>query len=334
MTSEQIRKQILVHLKAEAARTPEEATPYEFWTAVSRTIMQLLADNWAATTGRYQTGRQAHYFSAEFLQGRSLLNNLINLDLYDPMKQAEELGFDLSKLEDEETDPALGNGGLGRLASCFLDSCATLNLPVTGYGILYRFGLFHQTFDNGFQVEQPDAWMEEGYPFLIRREEERVRVHFSRSGCLCLPYDLPITGYGTANINKIRLWRAQPVEAFDFNLFNNQRFDEANAIRNRVEDITRVLYPNDTTYDGKVLRVRQQYFFTSASLQSIIAGHIKNHGQDFSRLADLHVIQINDTHPAIAIPELIRILTESYDVSWEDAFAAARRIFPIRIIRF
>ncbi|MGI6334208.1 MAG: glycogen/starch/alpha-glucan phosphorylase [Saccharofermentanales bacterium] len=328
MTSKQIREQILIHLKAEAARTPEKATPYEFWTAVSRTIMQLLADNWAATADRHQAGRQAHYFSAEFLQGRSLLNNLINLDLYDQMKQAvEELGFDLSELEEEETDPALGNGGLGRLASCFLDSCATLNLPVTGYGLLYRFGLFRQTFDNGFQVEQPDAWMEEGYPFLIRREEERVRVHFQDLDVYAVPYDLPVTGYGTANINKIRLWRAQPVEAFDFNLFNNQRFDEANAIRNRVEDITRVLYPNDTTYDGKVLRVRQQYFFTSASLQSIIAGHIKNHGQDFSRLADLHVIQINDTHPAIAIPELIRILTESYGVSWEDAFAAARRIF-------
>ncbi|HAL74711.1 MAG TPA: glycogen phosphorylase [Clostridiales bacterium] len=318
----------IAHLKAESATTPEKATKFEFWTALSRTVMELLADRWAATSQRYMNARQAHYFSMEFMQGRSLLNNLVNLGLYEQVRSAaESFGQDLTSLEECETDPALGNGGLGRLAACFLDSCATGNLPATGYGILYRYGIFKQLFENGFQKEVPDAWMEQGYPFLVRREHERVRVHYHDMDVFAVPYDLPITGYGTDNVNTLRLWKAEPVEAFDLSLFNAQRFDDAMLLSNRVEDISRVLYPNDTSYDGKVLRVRQQYFFTCASLHSIVSRFKQAHGNDFLRFAEYCAIQLNDTHPVVAIPELIKILTEEEGLSWEVAWPIIRKVF-------
>lgn len=325
---ESIREMIVAHLKAGSATKPENATKFEFWTALSRTVMELLADRWSATSQHYKQTRQAHYFSMEFMQGRSLLNNLVNLGLYEQVRSAaESLGQDLTSLEESETDPALGNGGLGRLASCFLDSCSTVNLPVTGYGILYRYGIFKQLFENGFQKEVPDAWMEQGYPFLVRREHERVRVHYHDMDVFAVPYDLPITGYATDNVNTLRLWKAEPVEAFDLSLFNAQRFDDAMLHSNRVEDISRVLYPNDTSYDGKVLRVRQQYFFTSASLHSIVSRYRQAHGNDFASFADYCVIQLNDTHPVVAIPELLKILTEEEGLSWEEAWPIARKVF-------
>ena len=324
----EIKEKIILHLKAESASLPGKSSRIDFWQALSRTIMELLAENWLETNEKYQNGRQAHYFSAEFLQGRSLLNNLINLDLYDTVLAAvSELGYDLAELEEQETDPGLGNGGLGRLASCFLDSCATSNLPVTGYGILYRYGLFKQTIENGFQKEYPDAWMERSYPFLVRRDQEKVRVHYQDMDVYAVPYDMPVTGFGTPNVNTLRLWRSEPAQEFDFNLFNSQRFDDAVIQRNRVDDIIRVLYPNDTSYDGKVLRVRQQYFFVSASLQNIVMKHCVIHHDDLSTFAELHKIQLNDTHPVLAIPELLRILTEEKQMPWEKAWPIVQDTF-------
>lgn len=328
ITTQKIKQAILSHLQAEAACPLNKATSFEFWRALSRTIIELLASRWDKTRDKYNQGRQTHYFSAEFLVGRSMLNNLINLDIYDQVKAAvAQLGYDLAELEEEEADPGLGNGGLGRLAACFLDSSATANLPVTGYGLLYRYGLFRQEIENGFQKEYPDAWKEKGYPFLIRRDEEKVRIHFHDMDVFAVPNDLPITGYKTNNVNTLRLWSAEPAQEFDFNLFNSQRFDDAVIQRNRVNDIFRVLYPNDTSYDGKVLRVRQQYFFVSASLQNIVANYNRVHGSDYSHFADYNIIQLNDTHPVIAIPELMRLLTEEKHVSWEQAWGITRKTF-------
>lgn len=328
ITTTLVKDKIVNHLKAEYAHQPESASSFEFWTALSRTVVELLAERWEDSTVQYGNTRQAHYFSAEFLEGRSLVNNLVNLNLYETVREAvSSFGFDLTALEEQENDAALGNGGLGRLAACFLDSCATLDLPVTGYGILYRYGLFRQDIDNGFQKEYPDVWMERGYPFVVRRDDERVLIHYQDMDVYAVPYDMPITGFGTDNVNTLRLWRAEPAEEFDFNLFNSQRFDDAVLARNRVNDIFRVLYPNDTSYDGKVLRVRQQYFFVSASLQSIIRKHKKIHGNDLHNFAEFHSVQLNDTHPVIGIPELMRLLIDENGLSWEDAWAITTKTF-------
>jgi starch phosphorylase len=327
-TTAQIKEKIVNHLKAEYAHQPETASAFEFWTALSRTVVELLAESWEHTTQCYAQQRQAHYFSAEFLEGRSLVNNLVNLGIYQPIREAvSSFGFDMTQLEEQENDAALGNGGLGRLAACFLDSCATLNLPVTGYGILYRYGLFRQDIENGFQKEFPDVWMEKGYPFIVPRAEERVLIHYQDMDVFAEPYDMPITGFGTSNVNTLRLWRAEPAQEFDFNLFNSQRFDDAVLARNRVNDIYRVLYPNDTSYDGKVLRVRQQYFFVSASLQSIIREHKRIHGDDLRNFAQWHSIQLNDTHPVLGIPELMRLLLDENGLSWDEAWAVTTKTF-------
>ncbi len=325
---EQLINAIKSNLAAEFGKNLKHATQYEVWHSISRSVMELLTERWEKTRETYRQGRQAHYFSAEFLVGRSLVNNLVNLDIYSEMQEAvQELGFDLNDLEEQETDPGLGNGGLGRLAACFLDSSTTLNYPVTGYGILYRYGLLKQVFDDGFQKEYPDEWMEYPYPFTVRRNEDRVMVHYQDVDVYAVPYDLPITGYGTDNVNILRLWKPEAAEAFDFNLFNSQRFDDAVIARNRVDDIYRVLYPNDTSYDGKVLRVRQQYFFVSASLQNIIKQFEEVHGNNYEKFPDYNSIQLNDTHPVLAIPELVRILVDDKGLSFEEARKIAHKTF-------
>jgi len=300
----------------------------EAWQGLSAAIIDRIADRWHATERTYAVGRMEHYFSAEFLMGRALLNNLSNLGMVDEAREAlAALGKDLSVVLEEEPDAALGNGGLGRLAACFLDSCATLDLPVAGYGILYRYGLFKQLFDNGFQTEHPDPWMEEGYPFVIRREEEQRIVRYADLTVRAIPYDMPITGYGTQNVNTLRLWKAEPMEEFDYDAFNSQRFTDAIVDRERTMDISRVLYPNDTTFEGKVLRVRQQYFFCSASLQAIVDNYVAEHGSDLHGFAEYNAIQLNDTHPVLAIPELMRILMDEHGLGWEDAWAVVSRTF-------
>lgn len=316
-----------MQVRSVSGRNEKSGTPTEYWEATSNLVVDRIADNWEATEKRYNASRMQHYFSAEFLEGRALLNNLTNLGMVDEVQEAlNAFGQNLSDILEEERDAALGNGGLGRLAACFLDSCATLDLPVRGYGILYRYGLFRQFFDNGFQGEKPDAWMEEGYPFIIRREEEQVMVSYADMTVRAIPYDMPITGYGTKNVNTLRLWKSEPVEEFDYDAFNSQRFTDAIVERERVMDICRVLYPNDTTYEGKVLRVRQQYFFCSASLQKIVENHLEHHGS-LENFDEYNSIQLNDTHPVLAIPELMRILLDEHGFTWEKAWDIVSHTF-------
>ena len=315
-------------VRSASGKTPQNSNPMEYWTGLSSLVVNALADNWDATTTAYRAGRQEHYFSAEFLMGRALLNNLTNLGLVDEAREALAAhGQDLGDVLDQEHDAALGNGGLGRLAACFLDSCATLDLPVTGYGILYRYGLFKQTIESGFQHEHPDPWMEEGYPFVIRREEEAKFVDFADMHVRAIPYDMPIVGYGTKNVNTLRLWKAEPIEEFDYDAFNSQRFTDAIVERERVADLCRVLYPNDTTYDGKVLRVRQQYFFVSASLQTMLESYKRVHGEDLSHFGTYNSVQLNDTHPVLAIPELMRLLLDQEGLAWEEAWSIIKQTF-------
>lgn len=300
----------------------------EMWQGLSAAVVDRVASDWDRTNRLYATKRREHYFSAEFLMGRALLNNLSNLGLTDEAEKiVNSFGQTLSDVLEQEPDAALGNGGLGRLAACFLDSCATLDYPVNGYGILYRYGLFKQLFEDGFQREQPDAWMEEGYPFIVRREEEQRIIHYADMDVRAIPYDMPITGYGTRNVGTLRLWRAEPVEEFDYDAFNSQRFTDAIVEREAVADISRVLYPNDSTFEGKILRVRQQYFFCAASLHDIVANHIAQHEGDLTTLADFNAIQLNDTHPVLAIPELMRILLDEYGWTWEAAWDVVSHTF-------
>ena len=326
--SPSLEEQLKSQVRAVSGRPERVSTEMEAWQGLSAAIIDRIADRWHVTERTYAVGRMEHYFSAEFLMGRALLNNLSNLGMVDEAREAlAALGKDLSVVLEEEPDAALGNGGLGRLAACFLDSCATLDLPVAGYGILYRYGLFKQLFDNGFQTEHPDPWMEEGYPFVIRREEEQRIVRYADLTVRAIPYDMPITGYGTQNVNTLRLWKAEPMEEFDYDAFNSQRFTDAIVDRERTMDISRVLYPNDTTFEGKVLRVRQQYFFCSASLQAIVDNYVAEHGSDLRGFAEYNAIQLNDTHPVLAIPELMRILMDEHGLGWEDAWAVVSRTF-------
>ena len=328
ITPEILRDKMAAYVRADAGKAADRGTLWDYWSALSHTIVELIADDWENTRDQYNSVRQEHYFSAEFLVGRSMLNNLVNLGIYDQaVEAASYFGVNLTDLLEQEKDPGLGNGGLGRLAACFLDSCATMNLPVTGYGILYRYGLFRQAITDGFQKEIPDSWMESGYPFVIRREEDRVKVHYNDFDVWAVPYDMPITGYATSNVNRLRLWKPEPAQEFDFNLFNSQRFDDAVMERNRVNDIWRVLYPNDTSYDGKVLRVRQQYFFVSASLQDIVRQYKSVHGEDLTDFAKYNSVQLNDTHPVISIPELMRILVDENGVEWTTAWKIVTETF-------
>ena len=315
-------------VRAVSGHPADVSTEMEVWQGLSAAVVDAIADDWYATEQRYREGRMEHYFSAEFLMGRALLNNLTNLGLVDQAREAVgAFGQDLTDILEQEPDAALGNGGLGRLAACFLDSCATLELPVTGYGILYRYGLFKQLFSDGFQTEHPDSWMEEGYPFIIRREEAQRIVTYNDLTVRAIPYDMPITGYGTKNVGTLRLWKAEPLEEFDYDAFNSQRFTEAIVERERTSDISRVLYPNDATYEGKVLRVRQQYFFCSASLQQIVENYVSHHGEDLTGFADYNAIQLNDTHPVLAIPELMRILLDEHHLGWEEAWEVVTKTF-------
>ncbi|WP_353064993.1 glycogen/starch/alpha-glucan phosphorylase [Arcanobacterium hippocoleae] len=327
MSDANITRAVGHQVRTVSGRNPKSASPLEYWAATANTVVAKLADNWEKTEETYNATRMQHYFSAEFLMGRALHNNLSNLGLLEEATGAfKEYGLELADVLEAENDAALGNGGLGRLAACFLDSCATLDLPVRGYGILYRYGLFKQYFENGYQKEKPDAWMEEGYPFVIRREEEQKLVHYADLTVRAIPYDMPITGYGTNNVNTLRLWKSEPMEDFDYNAFNSQRFTDAIVERERVNDICRVLYPNDSTFEGKVLRVRQQYFFCSASLQAIVANEIAQRG-DVQRFGEFNSIQLNDTHPVLAIPELMRILLDEHGLTWEEAWEIVTQTF-------
>lgn len=308
-------------------RELKDLEPYELHDVVSASFMEMIADDWMKSREQRVLKRTAFYFSAEFLVGRAIYNNLISKNLYDETEKAlNEYGVSLKMLEEIE-DSALGNGGLGRLAACFLDSAATLNIPLEGYGIRYKYGLFKQDIQNGFQVESADDWTKWGDPLSIRCERDSVEVSFKDMTVKAVPYDMPIIGYGTDNIGTLRLWQSEALVPFDFELFNEQKYDKSVVLKNRAEDISRVLYPNDDNFEGKKLRLKQQYFFSSASLQDIIRKFKKIHGNDFSRFADYITVQLNDTHPVISIPELIRLLTENESLDFEEAFEITCKVF-------
>ena len=280
----------------------------EKYTVFSKAIMEDILPQWQASLKKFDGKKKAYYLSAEFLMGRALSNNLINLRKLEEMKEMlEGLGIDYNALEEAESDAGLGNGGLGRLAACFLDSAATLNYSLTGYGIRYNYGIFEQQFINGYQVEKGDEWLSQGDSWSVRREDKKVLVTFKGQTVVAVPYDTPIIGFGGDTINTLRLWQSEAVNVFDFGAFNNQDYDKAVKEKNDAENISKVLYPNDSMEKGKILRLKQQYFFVSASLQDLIREHKKNHN-DFKNFAKLHAVQLNDTHPAVAVPELVRLL--------------------------
>ena len=307
--------------------TLREATPQELHEALGQAVMMSISDNWNHSKHVRQHQRKAYYISAEYLVGRLVYSNLYNLGILDEMKQLfAERGVDLAVLEDIE-DAALGNGGLGRLAACFLDSAASCNIPLSGYGLRYRFGLFKQKFDAaGSQVETADDWTKFGDPWSYRRYNHTVRVEFPDHAVLAVPYDVPVIGYGTNNINTLRLWQCEAEEELDFNAFNDQDYLRALAQKNKAEDITRVLYPNDSTWEGKRLRIKQQYVLSSASLQDMMRIYKTVHGSDLSHFADYYAVQLNDTHPAMSIPELIRLLMKE-GMDFEQSFAIAQKTF-------
>ena len=304
-----------------------EASAQELHEALGEAVMMAISDNWNNAKHTRMPARKAYYISAEYLIGRLVYSNLYNLGILDEMKQLfAQKGVDLAILEEVE-DAALGNGGLGRLAACFLDSAATMDMPLSGYGLRYRFGLFKQSFDaNGSQREMADDWAKFGDPWSYRRYNHTVRVAFPDHTVLAVPYDVPIIGYGTQNIGTLRLWQCEAEEELDFNAFNDQDYLRALTQKNKAEDITRVLYPNDSTWEGKRLRIKQQYVLSSASLQDILRVYKSVHGTDMSHFAEFYCVQLNDTHPAMSIPELIRLLMlEGMD--FEQSFAMAQKTF-------
>ena len=320
----------------------EEATQEQLFQAVSYTVKDVIIDNWLETQNAYdeQDPKTVYYMSMEFLMGRALGNNLINLGAYGEVKEAlNELGLDLNALEDQEPDPALGNGGLGRLAACFLDSLATLNYSAYGCGIRYHYGMFKQKIENGFQIEVPDNWLKNGYPFELKRPEYAKEVHFGGyvrveydqekhenkfihegyTAVRAIPYDMPIVGYNNKVVNTLRIWDAEPIVDFGLDSFDKGDYKKAVEQENLATNLVNVLYPNDNHYAGKELRLKQQYFFVSASLQTAIEKYKKNHS-DITKLYEKVVFQMNDTHPTVAVAELMRILMDEEGLGWDQAW--------------
>ncbi len=304
-----------------------ESSAQELHEALGEAVMMAISENWNHAKHTRMHTRKAYYISAEYLIGRLVYSNLYNLGILDEMKQLfAERGVDLAILEDIE-DAALGNGGLGRLAACFLDSAASTDIPLSGYGLRYKFGLFKQSFDaNGSQKENADDWSKYGDPWSYRRYNHTVKVEFPDHTVLAVPYDVPVIGYGTQNINTLRLWQCEAEEELDFNAFNDQDYLRALTQKNKAEDITRVLYPNDSTWEGKRLRIKQQYVLSSASLQDMLRVYKSAHGSDLSHFAKFYAVQLNDTHPAMAIPELIRLLMKE-GMDFEQSFDMAQKTF-------
>lgn len=321
-----LEQNLILFAKTEYQKELSQLTANELHCVVSKSVMASISKAWSDSVKKHNDVRRAYYFSAEFLVGRAIYNNLFCLKMLSQTGDIlAKLGVDINMMEEVE-DAALGNGGLGRLAACFLDSAATLSLPLDGYGIRYKFGLFKQAFENGFQKELLDDWSRYGDPWSVRKEDEAVTVTFSDETVRAIPYDTPVIGYGTDNIGTLRLWQSEPLKEFDFELFNEQKYDKSLKNKNSAENISRVLYPNDSTDSGKLLRLKQQYFFSSASLQDILKNFKKVHGDDFDKLSDFVSIQLNDTHPVISIPELIRLLAIE-GVGFEKAFEISCKVF-------
>ena len=336
------------HIEFSQCKNRYTAEDFDIFRSFALSIRDRLVEFWNDTQQTYHKKKckQVYYLSLEYLIGRSLKNNLLNLGISDAGEEAiRKIGYDLEEIQELEHDAGLGNGGLGRLAACFLESMATLELPAHGYGIRYEFGIFKQQFENGAQVEAPDNWLEEGYPWEIPRWEVVYPVHFfgqvkeiiNKNGkskrvwveteeVVAMAYDVPIAGYGNHTVNNLRLWSAKPSKSFDFQLFNSGDYIQAVEETQRSGTISKVLYPNDQGFSGKELRLKQQYFFVAASLQDILR-RFKTHSENFESFPDHVAIQLNDTHPSIAIPELMRIFVDEEDLEWDEAWSITTRVF-------
>ncbi len=312
-------------LKAEHSVSLEKASGHQLASAIAKAALMAIGDDWAKSRQKLEKGRRAAYISAEYLCGRAINNNLYCLGVLGEVKAAlEDKGIDISMLEDEE-DAALGNGGLGRLAACFLDSAASLDLPLGGYGLKYRYGLFKQLIKDNEQFEAPDDWETLSDNWTVRRDELSVTVELADGDVKAVPYDMPIIGYGTKNVGTLRLWQTESPHEFDFALFNDYKYKEACADKNVAEDIVKVLYPNDRNIEGKRLRLKQEYVLSSASLQDILRSY-EQHNRSYRRLPAYVAVQLNDTHPVLAIPELIRLLMKK-GVSFTSACGYAKQVF-------
>ncbi len=343
LNKEEFKKTVVYNVKNLYRKTIEEATPQQLFNAVAYAVKDVIIDEWIATHKEYdkQDAKMVVYLSMEFLMGRALGNDIINICAWDQVSEAlAELGLDLNVIEDQERDYALGNGGLGRLAACFLDSLATLGYPAYGCGIRYKYGMFKQKIENGYQVEAPDDWLKNGNPFEVRREEYAkevkfggyVRVerdgngrdHFIQEGyqsVRAVPYDLPVVGYGNNVVNTLRIWDAEPINTFNLEAFDKGDYQKAVEAENLAKTIVEVLYPNDNHYAGKELRLKQQYFFISASVQTAIQKYLSNPKHtDIRNLHEKIVFQMNDTHPTVAVPELMRVLMDEYYLTWDEAW--------------
>ncbi|MEE0999044.1 MAG: glycogen/starch/alpha-glucan phosphorylase, partial [Treponemataceae bacterium] len=340
--AEAFKASLSARLKRQYGKEFSQATKHDLFDAVAASAMEIITENWIKTrNANYKKqGKRMSYLSAEFLMGRALSNNLINAGIMEGVKDVlTELGIDYNMVEDQEPDAGLGNGGLGRLAACFLDSLATLDYPGHGYGIRYQYGMFEQRIENGCQVEYPDNWLKHRDPWEIKRSDLAVTVKFGGNvACrkdakgndqfyvenaeeiLATPYDMPIVGYDTKTVNTLRLWQASSTNGFDLQLFNNMEYLRAIEKQNSAENVSRVLYPNDSGPLGKALRLKQQYFFSSASLQDLVNHFISDHGKDFSKFPEYNVIQLNDTHPVVAIPELMRIFMDEQGLGWDESW--------------
>ena len=340
LSKEEFKKKIIENVKSEYRKTIDEATPQQVYQAVSYAVQETLIDDWLATQKVFKEtdAKRVYYLSMEFLMGRALGNNIINMGAQKEIKEAlSELGFDLNAIEDQEPDPALGNGGLGRLAACFLDSLATLGYPAYGCGIRYRYGMFKQKIENGFQMEVPDEWLKNGYPFELRRAEHATEVKFGGyvkavwdgkrnvfthegyQSVLAVPYDMPIVGYGNHVVDTLRIWDAQPIKTFSLAAFDKGDYQKAVEQENLAKNLVEVLYPNDNHYAGKELRLKQQYFFISASLQVAVKKFKETH-DDIRQLPEKVIFQMNDTHPTVAVAELMRILVDEEKLEWDEAW--------------
>ncbi len=340
-SKEDFKKQVKDYVKVVSRKTIEEASQLDIYTGVAYGLKDYIIDQWIATHKEYEARdvKTVYYLSMEFLTGRALGNIIINLSARDEIKEAiEELGLDLNVIEDQEPDAALGNGGLGRLAACFLDSLATLGYPAYGCGIRYKYGMFKQKIVDGYQVEVPDEWLKDGNPFEVRRDEYACEVKFGGytrwekdatgkeyvvqdgyRSVRAVPYDLPIVGYGNNVVNTLRIWDAEPVQRFVLDSFNKGDYIKATEEETLAKNIVEVLYPCDDHYAGKELRLKQQYFFVSASVQTAVKKYMDTH-DDINKLYEKVVFQLNDTHPTICVAELMRILIDDYELGWDDAW--------------
>lgn len=338
---ELFKKEVVDNVKLLYRRTMEEADNHQIYQAVAYAVKDIIIDKWIATHKAYeeQDAKTVYYMSMEFLMGRALGNNMINIMAYDEIKEVlDELGIDINVIEDQEPDAALGNGGLGRLAACFLDSLATLKYPAYGCGIRYRYGMFKQKIKDGFQIEQPDNWLKEGNPFEIKRPEYAKEVKFGGyvryykdengndkfaiedyRSVIAIPYDIPIIGYGNNTVNTLRIWDAEAIQSFNLDSFDKGDYQKAIEEQNLAKNIVEVLYPNDNHYAGKELRLKQQYFFISASVQRAVAKYKEKHN-DIRDFAQKVTFQLNDTHPTVAIAELMRILMDEEGLDWNEAW--------------